>query len=253
MPKRSRLWKREETLAAFNLYCKMPSNKISRHNKEIITLAEKLKRTPGALGMKMENLRWHDLDNKGGLKNGAELDKNIWKEFFDDPETIMYESEKARVYFDGKTMEEIADEEYEIEIPESEERQQKIRARANQDFFRRLVLSSYGEKCCITGLAGVELLNASHIIPWKENRNRLDPRNGLCLNALHDRAFDRGLMTILPSGEIVISKYLQKQANECGESAFIADYAGKKICMPYRFKPEEEFLEFHNQNIYKDD
>jgi len=38
---------------------------------------------------------------------------------------------------------------------------------------------------------------ASHIVPWAEDeRNRLNPRNGLCLNALHDRAFDRHLMWI---------------------------------------------------------
>lgn len=41
------------------------------------------------------------------------------------------------------------------------------------------------------------LLNASHIIPWSVDvQNRLNPRNGLCLNAILDRAFDRGLMTI---------------------------------------------------------
>ena len=258
MPKRSRLWERAETLAAFNLYCKMPSNKISRHNKEIITLAEKLKRTPGALGMKMENLRWHDLDNqrhdrdkKKGLPHGSALDKNIWKEFFDDPETIMYESEKARVYFDGKTMEEIADEEYGIEMPKSEEREQKIRARVGQNIFRKLVLLSYDEKCCISGLATEELLIASHIKPWREKQGRLDPRNGLCLNALYDRAFDRGLITIFPGGKIAVSEYLLKQANECDESALIAGYAGKKIRMPHRFKPKKEFLEYHNNKIYK--
>ena len=250
MPKRS-LWKRAETLAAFNLYCKIPSNKISECNEEIIKLAEKLKRTPGALGMKMWNFRWHDLDNKGGLKNGAKLDKNIWKEFSDNPKKIMYESEVARARFENKIIEEIAVEEYGIEISESEEREQKIQARIGQNIFRKAVLSSYDEKCCITGLAAVELLNASHIIPWSEKRSRLDPRNGLCLNVLHDRAFDRGLMTILPDGEIIISKYLQEQANKCDESAFIADYAGKTMYMPDKFRPKKEFLEYHNNKIYK--
>ena len=259
MPKRSRLWERAETLAAFNLYCKMPSNKISKHNEEIITLAKQLNRTPRAIEMKMRNLQWHDPDNKDGLWHSSKLDKNIWKEFFDDTETIIYESEEARAYFDGKTMEEKAVVEYkmkiseleEMKIPELEERQRVVRVRVNQGFFRRSVLSSYDEKCCITGLAVVELLNASHIIPWREKRSRLDPRNGLCLNVLHDRAFDRGLMTILPDGEIVISKYLRKQANKCDESAFIADYESKTMYMPDKFRPKKEFLEYHNNKIYK--
>jgi len=42
----------------------------------------------------------------------------------------------------------------------------------------------------ISDIANVELLNASHIIPWRvDSTNRLNPRNGICLNALHDRAF----------------------------------------------------------------
>ena len=253
MSKYGKRWERTETLAAFNLYCKIPFSKVNKDNKEIIALAKKLDRTPSSLSMKMSNLAWHDPNNESSLRRGSALDEKIWDAFFANPETIMCESEEARAYFDGKETGEIAVAEDEIKIPELEERRRVVCARANQDFFRRSVLSSYDEKCCITGLAAVELLNASHIIPWRENRNRLDPRNGLCLNALHDRAFDRGLLTILPDGEIVISKYLQKQASKCGESEFVADYAGKKIRMPYRFKPKKEFLEFHNQNIYKDD
>ncbi|MYE38741.1 MAG: HNH endonuclease, partial [Chloroflexi bacterium] len=63
--------------------------------------------------------------------------------------------------------------------------------RVGQDFFRSAVLSSYNYRCCITGLSVPRLLIASHIIPWRLNQeNRVNPGNGLSLNALHDKAFD---------------------------------------------------------------
>ena len=258
MSENRRDWEWIETLAAFNLYCKMPPNKINKRDKEIITLAKKLNRTPRSLEMKMKNLQWHDPDNqrldpddRKGYRNGSKLDKNIWKEFFDNPKKIMCEIEQARAYFDDKRKREIADEEHKIKIPELEERQQIVQVRVHQDFFRTEVLLSYDKKCCISGLATEELLIASHIKPWREKQGRLDPRNGLCLNALYDRAFDRGLITIFPGGKIAVSEYLLKQANECDESALIASYAGKKIRMPHRFKPKKEFLEYHNKKIYK--
>ncbi|SUA24417.1 Uncharacterised protein [Neisseria gonorrhoeae] len=57
-----------------------------------------------------------------------------------------------------------------------------------------------------------ELLVASHIKPWREDKdNRLNPRNGLCLNALHDKAFDRGLLGIDENFKIIFLHYWQKQ------------------------------------------
>jgi putative restriction endonuclease len=67
--------------------------------------------------------------------------------------------------------------------------------RVNQQFFRAVVLAAYDGKGCVTGLAVPELLVASHIVSWAEDpKQRMNPRNGLCLNALHDRASDRRLM-----------------------------------------------------------
>ena len=45
----------------------------------------------------------------------------------------------------------------------------------------------------------------SHIKPWAEDKsNRLNPHNGICLNSIHDRAFDRGLITIDKGYKIII-------------------------------------------------
>ena len=74
------------------------------------------------------------------------------------------------------------------------------------------VLNSYENKCCITGLAIPELLVASHIKPWKDadsRTERTNPMNGLTLNALHDKAFDRGLITVTPDYIIKVSSEIK--------------------------------------------
>ena len=53
-------WSREETILAFDLYCRTPFRKISQGNPEIIELAQLLGRTPGAVGLKMHNLAHYD-------------------------------------------------------------------------------------------------------------------------------------------------------------------------------------------------
>jgi predicted restriction endonuclease len=70
------------------------------------------------------------------------------------------------------------------------ERERMVRVRVNQHFFRAAILSAYDYKWCVTGLAVPELLVASHIVPWaRDTKQRMNPRKGLYLNALHDRAF----------------------------------------------------------------
>ena len=99
-----------------------------------------------------------------------------------------------------------------------------------------------------------DLLIASHIKPWSvsdEKTERTNPRNGLCLNALHDKAFDKGLITIDPSYHIVFSKhladvYMDEQTKEWFES-----YRGKEIILPDKFLPGKDFIEYHNDVVFQ--
>ncbi len=53
-------WSREETILAFDLYCRTPFSKIGKTNKNIIELAELIGRTPSSVGLKMANLAHFD-------------------------------------------------------------------------------------------------------------------------------------------------------------------------------------------------
>lgn len=70
------------------------------------------------------------------------------------------------------------------------------KARVGQQYFRKMVLANYGNKCCVTGMNVPEILRASHILPWADNvQNRMNPENGLCLSATYDAAFDKHLIS----------------------------------------------------------
>ena len=137
-------------------------------------------------------------------------------------------------------------------LPKGENKIREVKVRVFQDFFRKAVLAAYEDRCCITGIKQRELNNASHIKPWKDDEdNRTNPQNGLCLNALHDRAFDKGLITILPNFKIQISRHLDDVKNDDTIKVYFKQYHGKEIIKPHKFLPIKAFLEFHNENIFK--
>ena len=96
-----------------------------------------------------------------------------------------------------------------------------------------------------------ELLRASHIIPWSIDATiRLDPTNGLCLNALHDAAFDRGLMTFDQQTRLVISKTLRSEMPADLFSVWFARYEGVGIEIPDRFAASADALNYHREKIF---
>lgn len=252
----SNKWTREELIIAFNLYCKIPFGTIHIHNPQIIALAKILGRTPSALSWKLANLASLDPSlkkrNIAGASHGSKMDAEVWNEFNGAWDRLAFESEKLLAQKIGKQVEEISEVEV-FDLPRAgKERDAIVKVRVNQSFFRKAVLSAYNFKCCITGLEIPELLNASHIIPWsKDKANQVNPRNGLCLNAIHDRAFDRGLLTIMPDYTIRISRSVKKGNVSGAVQDLLLRFDGSEISKPTRFLPDAKFLKYHNKNIFQ--
>jgi len=102
----------------------------------------------------------------------------------------------------------------------------------------------------MSGLAEPRLLLASHIVPWRADQaNRLNPANGLCLSALHDRAFDQGLITLEDDFTITLSEQL-RQRGESFAREVLWPLAGRQIELPERFMPSVEFLAWHRQQVF---
>jgi putative restriction endonuclease len=250
MPRRN--WTREELIVAFNLYCKIPFGRIHIRNPMVIELAKAIGRTPSAVSWKLANFARLDpalrKRNISGATHGARAEVEIWKEFSSDWERLAFESERLLDQITGHGAEFIEDPQI---FPEGATREALIRVRVNQGFFRAAVLAAYDVRCCITGLSIPQLLTASHIVPWSvDTKNRTNPRNGLCLNAIHDRAFDCGLMTLTPEMTVKISSKISKNRTDATAQQFLLKYERASVTLPRRFAPSAEFLRYHNENIF---
>jgi putative restriction endonuclease len=247
-------WTREELIVAFNLYCTLTFTRINATNKAVKELADIIGRSNNAVAIKLANFARLDpalqARNVAGMSHGGHGEELVWAEFNSDWEKLAYESELILAKYRGVQIDSEIDLSDIPEIKEGKERDAIIKARVNQYFFRKTILASYEQTCCITGIDIPELLIASHIIPWAKNeKERMNPQNGLCLNALHDKAFDKGLITITPDYNIKISELLKSKisANYAG---FFLPFENKNITLPGRFLPQREFLEYHAINIF---
>ena len=248
-------WSKDELIVAFNLYCKTPFPKINSTNKGIMELSSIIKRSPSSVALKLANFARLDpvLRERhiSGMSHGSKGEIDVWEEFASNWEELAYQSELILAKFKHEPVETSAGINEEGLPKEGRERPALVKVRVNQAFFRKTVLASYDNKCCITGLSIPYLLVASHIIPWATDlKNRLNPCNGLCLNALHDKAFDLGLITITPEYRILLAKSL-KRKNPVNDAFFIP-YEYSNVSLPQKFLPARDFLEFHNKHIYVD-
>jgi len=254
-------WTKEQLKLAFHLYCQLPFGRLHSRNPEIIQLAKLIGRTPGAMAMKLVNFASLDpaitSTGRKGLDGASSLDREVWAEFHADWENLALECSLLNAQL---RKEKLADITIELDVAEQEGLQDftgetkrvVTEQRIKQHFFRRAVLSSYRGRCCISGLSDARLLTASHIVPWSSDKvNRLNPSNGLCLSAIHDKAFDRGLITISDDHEVILSAQLKRN-----EDAFVAQIflplEGRKIELPEKFIPSIVFLSHHRSKIFID-
>ena len=129
---------------------------------------------------------------------------------------------------------------------EGKEKLAAVKVRVNQDIFRKMVLANYGGKCCVTGLSVPDVLRASHISPWAEDeKNRLNPENGLCLSATYDAAFDRHLISFDEHYRLIVSKAIKDHYTDAAARSYFLDREGQKMALPTRFLPSQTLLEKH--------
>ena len=247
-------WNRDQLLLALRLYCCTPFGKLHRRNPEIVATAKLIERTPDALAMKACNFASLDPAQKArgvrGLPRRSKADEHMWEEFRQNSELFAVEAQEAFERLIHHSAKPIDEELCESEGPTEIER--VVRARRVQSFFRRAVLISYDYRCALTGIAVAELLTASHIIPWNaDEARRADPSNGLCLNALHDRAFDRGLIALDDDLKVFVSPRLKRKDVPILHTKFLLEIEGESLQLPPRFQPDRGAIKYHRINIFQ--
>jgi hypothetical protein len=246
-------WTREHTLAAFHLYTLMPFGRLHQNAPEIRQLAEWEGRTPSSVAMKLVNFASLDpqivASGRAGLSGASNQDKELWAALqhnWDAVATAAVDAYAALALSHGVQADSELLQDEEAEIEEGRTRSAIVQVRVNQARFRKAVLASYNATCCISGLRHEGLVIASHIVPWsKDTKNRLNPQNGLCLSALHDRAYDQGLITVMPDYTVRISPSLRTSPIDAFLQSTLIDSDSKRIRLPERFLPDPVFLASH--------
>jgi hypothetical protein len=252
-------WTEEETKRALYLYFQLPFGQLHSGNPEIIALANAVGRTPSSIAMKLANFA--SLDPKitetgrRGLVGATALDRRIWTEFNSDWTRLILEAEgaTASALSNANSVKESVVDFTHRPFLGPTTTTATIEQRLGQNFFRRAVLANYASTCCVTGITDARLLNASHILPWgADEKNRHNPKNGLCLSATFDRAFDRGLMGVDETGRVRFSASLLENSSSETRS-FFRPYEGNMLREATRFDPDPAFLRWHHENCFRDE
>jgi putative restriction endonuclease len=72
----------------------------------------------------------------------------------------------------------------------------------------------------------------------------------LCLNSIHDRAFDCGLLTVAPEFKVKVSPRISRKSADTAAQEFLRRYDNASVSVPHRFAPDAEFLRYHNHKIF---
>jgi len=248
-------WSRDELVLALSLYCQIPFAQTKASNAEVVALASVLGRTPSSVARKLGNFGAFDplLAQKGivGLAHYSKADSQIWGEFYGRWEALVEECQQLSAAPSPPAMLSLPLS-FPLSLPTGPTTQARlVLTRLSQSFFRRAVLASYGSACCLCGLDLPPLLVASPIKPWAVSAEaRTDPENGLCLCVLHDKAYDRGLLSVTTDYEVIVSPVVQKSRAEFTKSALLA-FDKQAIHLPSRFAPKAEYLRWHLESVFQ--
>ncbi|KFI95696.1 restriction endonuclease [Bifidobacterium stellenboschense] len=251
-------------------------NRRQRNNKsapEIARLSEGLHRTSGAVYMKLMNLRTYDPNEHAqgiaGLRHGSQYEPRIWEEYLAQNDSLLATALHYYAEFLKGTQPILEPRTQTLSIvedvtstfiaeftshgtqsqPLGSERETITLTRVNQNYFRNSLVANYNDSCCLTGISLEPLLVASHIKPWKDSTGfeKTNAANGLLLNAFHDKAFDRGYMTVDDDYRVRISRQVpHTDVNE----KWLYQFEGQHIVMPKVNPPSHEFLEYHHKHVF---
>jgi HNH endonuclease len=125
-------------------------------------------------------------------------------------------------------------------------REALIAARIGQGQFWSQVGDYWNWRCPATGKGARQLLHASHIKPWdaSSDRERLDPCNGLFLEATFHAAFDAGLIGFGGNGELLLSHNLPSHDRKQLKQVWLGPI--RHLTATHR-----DYLRYHRESVFR--
>jgi len=278
-------WSWDETLMAFVAYlCMNQQQRNNKKNPVYVQLAQTIDRTPDAVYRKIFNIAAYDqnriAEGHKGLSHGSKRDREVWQRLADEGDALITHAAQLlpqqtrealgiiepQISLDTPIQADF-DSTAEAPTPGSTVAQHPVPSspppesgttalatvstRIGQQYFRNSLIQNYGGACCMTGLAIPRLLAASHIKPWASDTSpeeRMDASNGLLLNALHDKAFDQGLITVGFDDRIVVSSQV---GHDEAADRMLWSLNGQSIRRPETRPPGRTYLEYHHDVVFR--
>ena len=247
-----RLWTRDEMILTLALYFQLPFGRLNHATPEVRELAKLLNRTENAVALRLVNFAACDpyIINSGrtGMPGGLSVCVPYWNEFANNKEALFLEAATIRNRIQNQTFEQTLQIEGQLS---GLDKIAYVKQRVNQNAFRTMILNNYDSRCAITGISIPDLLVASHIIPWAVNeKERLNPENGICLSALYDRAFDKGFISIDMNNRVILADKLKIYEGEGFYTTHFASIENQPIRLPEEHLPNPVFLEWHRDCVF---
>ena len=121
--------------------------------------------------------------------------------------------------------------------------------------FRQAIMGMYHYTCAVCHLRiltlnGESITEAAHIIPFSESYND-DVRNGISLCKLHHWAFDKGLISLSKTYEVIVSKLMLERGPT---EWLLTTLRDKSILLPEQNElyPAQEALAWHREEIFRE-
>jgi hypothetical protein len=104
----------------------------------------------------------------------------------------------------------------ELLLPNKTECSGLVTSRVGQGAYRKRVIHRWEYQCAVTKFNRIEVLIASHIVPWSNatDLERLDVHNGILLSPTYDALFDRHLISFDDHGRIILANTIDTVAFE---------------------------------------
>lgn len=259
-------WSEDEIVLALAFYCNQPPANRDGHGKSepLNRLAAALGRKPGSVGTKLANILACDPSmaklGKRGMEHGSALDGRVWNRFQDHwdllPEAVLDAILKI-------VPQDCQEDIFDILLPSDTSGETPMikkerllpgktdRKAFSTIFFKQTVLNVFGNRCCLTGINEKRLLVAARIKPVSNDSSAelAQPTNGLCFDVLHGRAFEQGLATVMAS-DFTFHTSPRLRRTDPWFVQYFSPYEGKPIELPKGFRPNVDFLKYHNKNIF---
>lgn len=126
-----------------------------------------------------------------------------------------------------------------------------VKRRLHQRGFRERVMAAYQSQCAFCQLKHIELLDAAHIIPDKDEESIPSVNNGLALCKIHHAAFDQHIIGVSPDYEIKVKEDVLQEKNGPMLKHGIQELQDQKLILPKSKKawPKQEFLDRRYQKF----